>query len=535
MENLENECKNIIEKTDSETINQFGDVIADLPKRFSSSNDSFSTNLENMKNSNFFNALLLILGNPVDIKIQQSILKLWDFLFQTSNCQKDYEILFSDNLTNVLLLYAFDLCCEDILRAYATVMKGISLKLKEFDNNLLIYKGEIPLLTHSLPFINFKDSITVSAMRFVVLNLCYAKDLNVQEALMDKTTYIPFESLVDSIDQDGFAFIADLLDVAPLNIRVFVLDKLKENLKKADFKLLGTALSMLVSTPAKSMLMEVLESLNPKLFLENSLSLGVFLFAIEKRLFSIDFAIKYGLYDDPLPSFSGKGAAIKCEFNIKEELRAVLAERRSPQQTALILEIYRKLYPEAQRDVYQQRRVTIDDLKNSGSYELMKYLVKTPIRQRTDIDSVLKQEEDEGLKLSRPVSFLLQLFEIEYYITKMNGMTLPSFSLPYIKKQELKNFMMSNQNEITVATNEIILIDKTMKLSSCYIQERTKKTVKIYNIEENKQRKGSIIKTYNEEIVEIEFDSSAVANEFEKTVETNQCNLFLLMLNELPE
>ena len=212
-------CEAIIETQTDENLAKFSDLTDALPTKMLDMSGSFTEKLLFLKDNKFFAGLLSAFKLPLSIEQQLRILKLWDIFFQTASAKEDYDILFSDNLTNEVILYAFEYNSEDVRQSYATVLKGISLKFKDFDHNLLIYNRQIPILAHSLPFINNQDSITVSAMRFVILNICLTTNETIREAICDKVSYAPIENLISDIDADGFAFLADFFAVAPTSLK----------------------------------------------------------------------------------------------------------------------------------------------------------------------------------------------------------------------------------------------------------------------------------------------------------------------------
>ena len=129
-----------------------------------------------------------------------------------------------------------------------------------------------------------------------------------------------------------------------------------------------------------------------------------------------------------------------------DEIRANFAERFSPQHTAIILRIYKILFEEIPNDVYQLRRVTIGDLMNCRDLSMMQIITKAPIRQRTDLDFFIKMRNEEKVEeLNKSVSLLLQLAEIEMFLSKITNKPFQWFEIADIEVTGIEEFVTNSQ------------------------------------------------------------------------------------------
>jgi hypothetical protein len=130
-------------------------------------------------------------------------------------------LLFTDHVTNALILYPFDFSSTEVLQCYITILKGISMRLQEFDVGLLFTddKRDCPLYSHLLPFIVSRDSVVVSGARLVLLNCCVIKAPPLQAFMTDRTHRSPFVYLLDHLGAaDELEFVSDLLNVGVVRL-----------------------------------------------------------------------------------------------------------------------------------------------------------------------------------------------------------------------------------------------------------------------------------------------------------------------------
>lgn len=527
-------CEAVINSQTEETISRFSTLTEELPTKIIEMKGTFGQKLQFLKDNHYFDALLACFSSSLSLQQQLRILKLWDIFFQTAGDKEDYDILFSNDMTNKIILFAFDLNSEDIRQSYATVLKGISLKFKDFNHDYLIYKEEVPILSHSLPFINFQDSVTVSAMRFVILNLCLSPNPQIQEALSDKPSLTPIEFLINNIDVDGFAFLADFLQVAPLDLKNYALNLLRKKLDISGPGFFATAITFLAASQAKSLLMEIIDAKIKTWDLRDPLILGIILFSIEKKLIKVDIALRHGFNNTPIPLFNKSTRQTERKDDLLRELQSIMDDLISPVHTAVILRIYMILFKNLYEPILKTKERILHILRTEGSQDLLRVVMypPTPLRTRTDLDFLQKSQEIPP----RFDNLMLILAEIQGYITRYVGDAFIWYSVPGLELHRSMSFNLMNEGQqITADANTITINGTTLNLKNCIITLETKKFVSIkYVTTESSPRRASLpFRTQNETLYNFDFESGNVAQSFIEYVYGQQWQMCLKMLDAI--
>lgn len=522
-------CEAIIETQTDENLAKFSDLTDALPTKMLDMSGSFTEKLLFLKDNKFFAGLLSAFKLPLSIEQQLRILKLWDIFFQTASAKEDYDILFSDNLTNEVILYAFEYNSEDVRQSYATVLKGISLKFKDFDHNLLIYNRQIPILAHSLPFINNQDSITVSAMRFVILNICLTTNETIREAICDKVSYAPIENLISDIDADGFAFLADFFAVAPTSLKNFTYNTLRKKIDMSPPAFFASALSFLTSSPAKSLLMDIIGNKINTWDLKDPAILGILLFALEKKLIKLDIAIRVGFISATVPLFDQSSQNYSQKFDLPKELASVMLELISPLHVAIILRILALLYDHIYSSVIDAKKKIIEMLKSEENQEVIKSIIyqPNPLRIRTDLEFTSKAYTNP----SKYDSLMLMLAEIQNYCAKFHQSSFSWFEITTPNETQEVIFNLQNEGQRIVADGNVLRFNETeMPLKSCIVSLETKKYVTIKVVQYDTTKKFRIPQESN---YSFDFESGNVAQAFIDYVSSMQKKFVDTMLDNL--
>ena len=590
-------CFDDIEKFSDETLNQFFTKIDEIPHIIANSKESFLNKLTTLKKIGLFITINLILDSQISTTMQIKMLKFWDFLFSTSSSSEELDILFSDGIINKLIFYSFDVSSIEILQSYMTVLKGISLKAKFIDPKKLFTisilsqdtekKNEInqcPLYSQSVKYINHSDSVVVSAARFVVLSLCLIKYSPLQAYLSESSMLVPFDQLISNIGPDEFAFLVDFLNVAPLNLREYVIHKLRIKFSKCSLQLLCYGASFLKDSPARPMLIDTLSERIFSFSVSDTLLLGLLLFSLENKLILLNSAIKFGLITHPdIATFSKKPIPFPDTINFRNEVKLVLEEPLRASipiiSFSLALRCLEMIYSTPPHIVIESNASIINEVKLIDPNRLVQILLAPPpVSRRVDIKYLL-EHQDEPENIDEDEKKVFQLFEIQVSIhrwRKMNRFTwfslsfdqgneieaeteienknfskteeeveseVPNFDLS-TKEILIKNgsakFPTSDGNYVSLSPSELILPNnRSFKTSSIYIEKKKgiklKKFVDIMTVDQIKRSKSNLVPSNgsNPYLQHVEFASANVANSFESELANIQKKLIDKMIQGL--
>lgn len=595
-------CFDDVEKFSEESLNQFFTKVDEIPRAIANSTDTFLNKLIKLKQIGLFTTLNLILDSKINTAMQTKLLKFWDFLFTTSASSEELNILFSNDTINKLIFYSFDFSSIEILQSYITVLKEISLKVKYIDAKKLFTLSvssqnsgnkftinECPLYSHSIKYINDSDSVVVSAARLVVLNLCLVKYPPLQAYLSESSMLGPFEQLISNIGPDEFAFLVDFLNVAPLNLREFILHKLRAKFSTCSLQLLCYGTTFLKDTPALPMLIDTLSERIFSFPVTDKLLLGILLFSLENKLILLDSAIKNGLITQPdIATFSKKTAQYPNSINFRNEVKSVL---ESPLRTSLpiisfslALKCLEVIYSSPPRSVINANTSIISEVKSIDPNRAMQIFLNPPcVSRRYDIPYLLEHENDTD-KIDEDEKVVFQLFEVQASICrwrKLKRFTWFSFifdrrntnetgnisdmdNLPKknddnelkdiddensdsninVKLNQNKNgslrFPTSDGNFVSLSPSELIFPNgHSFQTSSIYIDRKKggkmRKFVDIMTIEQLKRSKSNLFPNNgsNPYLQHIEFASVNVTNSFESELTKIQKTLIERMLESL--
>jgi hypothetical protein len=513
------------------TLLSFIQSVEQIPLVLANSSASFHSKLIALIETGLFSAIKEILKNRIDDRVQLRFLKFWDFLISTCSSIEHLTLLFTDQVTNALILYPFDFSSTEVLQCYITVLKGISMRLQEFDVGLLFTddKKDCPLYSHSLPFIVSRDSVIVSGARLVILNCCLVKAPPLQAFMTDRAHRSPFVYLLDHLGAaDELEFVSDLLNVAPLELRDFMLGKLKDELLKNDILLLAKAAAFVANSKARPLLMQVISERIHTFPLTAPLTLGLLLFALDRKLILLDWAIRYGLVTvQPIPGFASV-ATVAQTHNLLDAIADVLLKQPSVPLVALALRILEKFSREIPSVVNQIRRNLVALIKNAPVTPIMELITGRPEpRQRCDLDYLIATHGDDPA-VDGTRQAILQLSEVLAAIGRWVGRHFQWFdpeSLP--DEGEARTFALANEQVLTL-DGRAIRAGEELPLHRVVIG-REKQLVTVSMHPRIARGLGPVEKT------DFEFSSPAAAAEFQEAVVEVQRKIIDAMLDRFLE
>lgn len=554
----------------NENISLFFSELENLPQIISQSTMTFKDKLIELDKIGLFKTISTILHNTIHYTLEMKLIHFLDFLISTASSKSELEFLFTNGYLNFIIHYPYNFSFIDILQSYLTVLKGLSLKVKDIDTNLLFtseninlnskllneYEVEIyssndpsidcPLFSHSLPFLIFDDSIVISSARCIILSLCLIPDSKMSNFICEKTPKSTIEKLIDTIDADGFAFLADFLNFAPPSLVSITLEILKSKLLNSTFEMISLAASFLENSPAKYVITEVISERLPTFDLSNPVALGLLLFGLEKKCILYDAALNCSLYKEDaifVPNFNSidplqNSGFIPTGRNLKIMLENVFLKKQSITSVAICLDIFKILSPKIiPKIVYELRTVLINSLKVEANSGLMASLIlPSQHKSRTDLEYL------RDLKLD-PISVsqmhLFQLAEVQNAIGRWTNKPFSWFSLP--ENVEVKSFenssLMTEHQETLFISPQKIEIDgiNTYKTKRIILQPRIngKNIVKFLYVQEPTSKRSSFSLVKKEEI-QLNFLSSEDAKYFEEMIEKIQVQMINIMLDSLP-
>ncbi|KAK8858036.1 hypothetical protein M9Y10_013136 [Tritrichomonas musculus] len=592
-------CLTVIKNASDDILNQFFYAIDDIPIILANSPDSFLNKLIKLNEIGVFTALSLIFDNNIKSAYQIKLLKFWDFLISTASSSDELNIIFSNNLIHKLILCSFDLTSIEILQSYITVLKEISLKAKNIDPKNLFTQSsliknsensyeanECPLYSHSVNYINNADSVVSGAARFIVLNLCLIKYPPLQAYLSESSMLGPFDQLINNIGPDEFAFIVDFLNVAPLNLREYIIHKIRLKFSKCPLPLLCRGAMFLKDSPARSMLIDTLSERIFTFSVSLPLTLGILLFSLENNLILLSSAIKYGLITSPeIATFSKKPISSPCSMTFRNDIKSVLSEplRMSLPiiSFALALKCLEIINSSPPHLVIESNMSIIKEVKLIDSNKLMQILLSPPgFCRRCDLSYLLDYlNEDE--KFDENEKLVLQLYETQSSICRWrkkkrfawftiffvqnedndiikgkkcplenddNSLTDLSDSSQNSNnttekentKKESFRFPTSDGNFIILSFNELKLPnDRTFSTNSIYIGKKKgglmRKSIDIITVEQMKRSRSNLfpINGSNPYLQHLEFASANVASSFESELSKIQKEIINKMIEKL--
>ena len=540
---LETACHQVTRAFSNENLSSFVQELDQIPLILANSTYSFHAKLISVTEAGLFTTLRSVLTNPLEVQVQLKLLKFWDFLVSTCSSIEELTLIFDDQITNMVILYPFDFSSTEVLQSYVTVLKGISIKAREIDIGMLFTPdhSECPLYSHSVPFIVSKDSVVVSAARLVVLNVCLIKDPLLQSFISDEVSRAPFSFMINNLNADELSFLGDFLDVAPYDMVQFTMVKLEEKLRVCDLPLLTKAVMFLEGTKAKSLLMRVVSERIHRFPVTLPLALGLLLFALERKLILLDWAVKYGLTDRPsFALYSSKVPIPTDTCCFREEVKQVLLQKLSVPLVALPLRVLEKLYKEPPKEVYMTNNSIIEDLKAMPVNEIMQYLLGKPDpRQRCDLDYLLKLNEDGADEISRSRMRLGQLCEVQASIGRWVSSPFTWFKIEDIEGTTLESFTAVDGQQLKLTSTKLLIGEtESLDLSAVYVGHRDSKTgrkVTLVSVPNDISRAGSSMNLLSLKVEEreLQFPSASVASSFVAGLEKIHGEMICAMLDRL--
>jgi hypothetical protein len=473
------------------TLEAFVDAIGEISVLLGQCSDPYLSKLSQLDSAGFFRVFNLLLTNLIDSDAQLKMLRLWDILVQGCSSNDEIQYLFKDSVTNALIQFPWD-SSIDLFRCYATVLKGISLKLQYIDPDLLFWPGpaSCPLYSSAVQLISMTDSVTISAARLVVLNLCMAKQEKIITFISEKTPDAPFEKLIDSTDSDRFVFLSDLFGVSPPALISQVLGILQSKLQQNnnDMTFISKAANALCDGPARTVIAEQISKNLPFMQLPQPVSLGLLLFAVTHKLIYLDAAIRSGLIPAHLVPqirrFSDTIPHVKTG-NFCEELFELLKQELSLAHTTVILRILDVVCRHVPDCVLELQNATVQRILADPARPLMEAFVRPrEIRQRTDLD-YLETYQPVPIENGDVDGLLSQLTEIQYSIGTWTGTSFVWYKFPEIEEPR-DTFVLHDQSQITLSGSELFLeTAKTVKLwrmRVAKIDKKAKKDVLVFHL-----------------------------------------------------
>lgn len=457
-DDLNSDCAEFIEELTEGSQENVAMSLGHVRSELVASEESFSTGLKLYRDSGLFNRLHTLFTRVLDDETEIKIIKLWDFFLQSS-CKENLGILFENGITNEFIQYPFNFKNSDILRTYMSVLKALAMRGEDVIINYLFTNDFTccPIYMTAVHFISFADSTVISATRSIVLAINMIKNEQVQKFVFEQTDKSIFYQLVDSDDNDRFAFLQDLMCIASDDIVQMIIgvmrEKLFENANNLEF--IGSALPFLVSTPVRPILIELMSSNIWDYSLEDPLTLAIMLFCLKNQLINFDSSIQYGFLPSPcLPHCQPEDSKFILARNILDELEDVFMKGESVAHTALILNILENIKSEPPEFVTEAQSQIISLILESKSSEYMELILfPEKYRQRTDIEYYLKAPVDERTENH---VLLLQLAEIQASICRWYQKVFKWFEITDIEgENEEKMFTLKEGNLVTLNKNTI--------------------------------------------------------------------------------
>jgi hypothetical protein len=520
----------------------FVQAVEKIPLFLANSTARFHEKLVAVVDAGLFSAIKGVLRNPLDLPVQLRFLKLWDFLVLTASSAENLTVLFAEQVTNTMVLYPFDFSSTEILQGYMAVLKGISMRVRDFDADLLFTADthDCPLYSHSVPFIVNRDSIVVSAASLVVLNCCLVKAPRLQNFITDKVLRAPLVYLMDHMGTDELEFLRDFLKVAPLELTDFILKHLRDRLLKGDIVLLAQAAVCLCNGAARSTIMEVVSERIHSFPIISPLALGLVLHALEQKLILLDWAVRHGLTPMPrVPRCAPSGPAIATEGFIAE-ITELLQMHRSVPLVALPLRILERLSPELPSAVGLVKQSIVGILRECPVAAIMENITKRPEQwMRCDIDYLLGVQEDapRSQQPDQTRQAILQLSEVEAAIGRWRGQRFLWFDVREVEDESPEQtFTLANQESVVISACTLVYERDSFSLARAVVaRDRRNVTFRVLEAHSKRSRASMVMDKMPIEERRFEFASSATATTFAQAIERVQRRIIDAMLDRLLE
>jgi hypothetical protein len=518
---------------DPSSIPDFVNAISEIPTFLTQSRDDYLPKLQQLESIGFFEILNQILPQVIDSDSQLKILKCWDILVSTSSTREEIAFLFQDGIAKYLVEFPWNVSSRDLLRCYVTVLKGIALKLDFLSVADLFSRNtnSIPLYSNAVQFIVINDSITISAARFIVLKLCMSGRPELLEYISEHSPKSAFEKLIDSSDGDRFAFLSDLVEVAPKGLVTQILRMIRHKISTSgsDTVLLAQVASAMFEGRGRSLVADEISRRLPVLRLSDPLSLGLLFFALSHKLIYLDAAIRTGLIRQELvpkiPRFSQTVAPFQTGHYL-EEITALFHQATSVTHTALILRIFEVLLPGPPKWIFDLRREIANLILRDPTRPLMEDFSSPPdFAARIDLE-YLCTHEPKVIDPSDIASRVEQLSEIESALARWQNTVFPGFTFSGVDCKE-EVFLTQDQTQVRINGEKLIAgDDRQIALWECFLcrsERKSKRTVALAVMRRPRRPRtvpgtdataNQIVFTFGQAQVAAAFQARLIANQY---------------------
>jgi len=467
---------------------------------------------------------------------QLKIMKLYDMLVQSSNHSEELHLLFEKGKMGLFIDYDWNIGNNDVIRSYFSVLKSLSLKIRLIDPKYLLADDEkyIPLLHNSISHIYSADSTVVSSSRLVFLNFCLLKNPVIDSVICEASIMKHIALLISEIDIDGLAFLTDLLDVCPLQIRELIFECLELKFLECEMPFFAKAMSLLCDSQARECISAILSKRFHLFPITDPLTLWILFFSIENKLMLFDCAIFNGLIKgfsyNSIPSFSPNQCINSSKKHCFQDLAYVFTQHESVLCLTLCLRLFEKLSNGIPSIVFSIRKQIIEDLISIHSYPVFKLMSGDPIPlQRYDIDYILAFPQSK--ELCKEYKLIQMVAEIESSISRVQKTHFIWFECPTRINNSYMTFGTSDGLSINLYSNEFICADQRWSIWDIELvptEQKIRKNISFIHY----QRKKNMTLGKSEKIT-FEFPSSNVALMFENEIKAKQVELYIHRLKQL--
>ncbi|KAH0788673.1 hypothetical protein GPJ56_007355 [Histomonas meleagridis] len=408
-------------------------------------------------------------------------------------------------------------------------------------------KRTCALHTNASPFISSTDSISVSAARLVILNLCLLKEppiLDIIDLKPTKKHYVHFVDTLSTVD-DGFDFLSDLFDVSPpqltnLLVSIFKSKFNPDKTNQIDIHLLGCSLQFLSESPLRPVLIHTVSKYLPTLPMNDILSLGILLYSISFKILYLDVAIKLGFIQNPISEMKSISKHQQTNNENKDNNKEKAIDKikscmlSSPMHLTVILRIFEKLYKKFPGEIYRllikNRNYLIDVLLANEQNLKMAYFINAIPPQRFDFDFLSSPKGIE--QNSIPIS-LNELIEIEYSICRQNSKRFGWFTFSPEDSNVYEVFpTLDPSKPVKLSATDLIIGEKNYRLWKFTFVQLNRKNVEIEITNDSGGRRVSLIMVQKARI-EIPFAHAKIAKKFTEELLKYQKELIEEMLRKL--
>jgi hypothetical protein len=306
-----------------------------------------------------------------------------------------------------------------------------------------------------------------------------------------------FEELIASSDGDRFAFLSDLMQVAPAALTAQILTLLKAKLAECSHNvvLVSQIATAMCDGPGRPIVADHISRILPLLRLADPVALGLLFFAVSHRLIYLDAAIRAGLVPpERMPKFDcfGPTKTLLKRGNFLEELSVALEQAVSIVHTVLILRTFEMIMLEPPSCVYSLRREIVSLLVKDPTRPLMEVFIE-PLEFGPRIDlEFLCAHETSAIDPSNIAVRVVQLREIQASLARWRKATFHWFALEKIENKE-ETFMTQDLKSVKINGAEIVVGDgPPIPLWHCYLCQsgkKSKKTVVLTVVSRGKDRR----------------------------------------------